>query len=324
VVVKQHFVTAGYLAGFTLAGSRHSPFYVHSLDGSAVREDIPDHVAFERHDHTVDIPGYAPDHLESIFGEIEGPACALFQRLSANPGRPFACAEELTTALWFLAIQAARVPQSKAKYERLIRENGQRFMQEVAYSQGFFQKVVSSATRFGLLDGPVEQSSLRTAVESGEIKVVVDKTHVAVGMLRLADAIVDKLEGTRWNLLYSEGPDWFVCSDHPVGLFYEVSSNFLEDPATVDAPEVRFLNNSIYMPLAKNVALCSVGTADTGTAYRADNRMVGVVNCLAIAQAKRHVFSPAGEFVCRLPGGQLGNAAETMGRLRSLRRGSGN
>ena len=70
-VVRQHFVSAGYLARFTLEGERDSLFYVFSPDGSPMREAIPDSVGFERHYHDVDVPGFRPDHLEKFFQEFE-------------------------------------------------------------------------------------------------------------------------------------------------------------------------------------------------------------------------------------------------------------
>ena len=87
--VRQHYVPAGYLAGFTLGGKRDSLFFVHSLDGLTVRQDKPENVAFERNYSSIDVDGLPNDYLEGIFGRFEGPACALFKELSTKP-RPFA------------------------------------------------------------------------------------------------------------------------------------------------------------------------------------------------------------------------------------------
>ena len=323
MIIKQHYVSAGYLAGFTFQGKRDSPFFVHSLDGSPVREDIPDHVGFERHYNTIDFPGLPPDHLEAVFHEFETPACALFKTLSAHPGRPFTTEGELAAALEFVALQAARVPQSKAKYESLIVDSGRMFMNKVAYSPEFFQEVVTAAERTGVLDDSIRQDSLREAVESGEIKVATDKSHLAVGILRLTSAIFDQISSMRSTLWYADGPDWFVCSDHPVGLFYSFSGNVFDDPTVLENPTVQLLKDTIYMPLARNVAVVLHRHTDVPAVQRAHRRMVAVVNALTISQAQRFIFSPTPDFICFLPGGRLGNARESIESLVSFREGNG-
>ena len=247
VTVKQHYVPACYLARFTAGGERDSPFFVYSLDGS-LREDVPNHVGFERHYHTIDIPDLSPDHLEYVFQDVEAPACALFKELSANPGRPFLTQDEIEKVIHFFAIQAARVPQSKRQYEKMIIAEGETFMRKIAYSKEFFDEVVSHAIETGVVDGSVNQEALREAFESGDIFVVPDKSHVAIGMFRLASGIADLIEGMNCTLWYSNEPDWFVCSDYPVGLFYSLTGDVLQPKLLPDIA-------AMYMPLAKNVAL---------------------------------------------------------------------
>lgn len=316
--IKQHYVPACYLARFSLGGERDSPFFVHSLQGH-VREDIPDHVGFERHYHTIDIPDLSSDHLESVFQNIEGPACALFKTLSANPGRPLLTELEVHTAIYFLVVQAARVPQSKRRYEGLIVDAGRSFMEQVTSSPEFFQRVMASAKQQGIVTESVEQSWLREGVESGQITVDADKTNVAIGMLRLASAIADQLEGMHWTLWYADGPDWFICSDYPVGLFFSVSAeNVLKDPRAIENPSVQLLANTIYMPLARNVAIVVHGREGVPVIQAANQRMVAIVNAFTGSHAQRFICSPTQDFVCILPGGRLGNAQETVNALVSL------
>jgi hypothetical protein len=318
--IRQHYVTAGYLAGFTLGGERDSPFFVHSLQGH-VREDIPGHVGFERHYHTIDIPGVSPDHLESVFQNIEGPACSLFKTLSANPGRPLLTELEVHAAIYFLVVQAARVPQSKRRYEGLIVDAGCSFMEQVSSSPEFFQRVMASVRQQGIVTDSVEQSWLRKGVESGQLTVHADKTNVAIGMLRLASAIADQLEGVHWTLWYADGPDWFICSDYPVGLFFSVAAdNFLEDPRAIENPTVQLLANTIYMPLARNVAMVVHGHEGIPLVQRANQRMVAIVNAITVSHAQRFICSPTRDFVCTLPGGRMGNAREAVNALVSLQR----
>lgn len=221
-----------------------------------MRESIPDREGFECHYHDIDIPGLPPDHLEREFQKIEGPACALFRVLSNQPGRPLLNEREKDAALLFFAVQAARVPQSKDKYKRLILNGAQTFMEALAYSPEFFERSVATAHRLGMVTDFVEQSHLREAVEGQHIVPNADMTSLSVGLWRLAYAILDKLDGKHYTLWYSDGPEWFVCSDYPVGLFYSLSvGDVLEDPTTMEKPTVEIRHKTMYMPLAYNVAL---------------------------------------------------------------------
>jgi hypothetical protein len=277
-------------------------------------------VGFERHYHTIDIPGFSPDHFEYVFQNIEGPACSLFKTLSANPGRSSLTESEKDTAMLFFTVQAARVPQSKEKYRNLVVDSGSSFMKQVASSPEYFEKVLSSANRQGIVKESVEQSWLRDAVESGKITVRADETQVAVGILRLANAIVEHLEGMHYTLWYSDGPDWFVCSDYPAGLFFSVSAeNVLQDPTTLENPTVQLLTDTLYMPLAYNVALVIHGLDNIPTAQSANQGMVAIVNAITVSHAQQFICSRTRDFICVLPGGRLGNAQEALNTLLALR-----
>jgi Protein of unknown function (DUF4238) len=161
-----------------------------------MREDIPDHVCFENHYHTLDFSGIAPDALERLFADYEAPACALFRELAGNPARPFRSENEIEIAFNFLSLQAARVPLSKAKFETLIQEGGRTFMHEIAHNQEFFDKGIELAQRNGdLIDA--DRDSLREAVETGAINVHADNGHLALGILRVAAAILEKISSMR-------------------------------------------------------------------------------------------------------------------------------
>jgi hypothetical protein len=320
-IVRQHFVPACYLARFTLQGERSSPFFVHSPDGAPVREDIPDHVGFERHYHDINVPGFRPDHLEFEFQKIEGRACALFKTLSATPGRRLLTEDEKETVLFFFAVQAGRVPQAKDKYEKLIVDAARSFMEAFAHRPEFFSRAMAAAKRQGIEIDPIERERLIEAVDGGHIIPYADKTQVSVGILRLAYAVLDQVDGMHYTLLYSDGPDWFVCSDYPAGIFYSVTAgDTLEYPTNIENPTIQLLTKSktTYVPLAYNVALMIHQHDDRPVALTADQRMVAIVNTITISHAQRFICSPTNDFVCVLPDRRLGNAREAVEALVSF------
>ncbi len=316
--VKQHYVSAGYLSGFTLGGTRHSSFWVHPLDGGTPREDIPDHVGFERHYHDIIHPGFKPDHLEYEFAKFEGPACELFKKLSATPGYTLSSSEK-SIALIFFVLQAARVPLAKEKYKKLLVDSANKQLDALANNKKYFEMAMSVAKRHGVDTDTLSQSELRAAVDSGDIFPKIEGTQLSAGIPRLAESISEQLEGFHYTLLYSDAPDTFVCSDYPVGIFYSLSAgDVLENPASVEHPVVHLETNTMYMPLAYNVALMVHRFDKNPIALRADRGMVAVVNSIAISHAQRFVCSPTPDFSCLLPGGRLGNAREGIETVMSM------
>jgi len=187
------------------------------------REATPESTGFEKHYHDIDAPGISPDQLEVFFQKFEGPACALFRILSANQGRALVSQKERETLTEFLALQAARVPQGKRKYEKLALDSRIADATEFATSPLAFERFMSVARRHGIEVPPDFQSKLLEGLQNGHIFPVVNKTDASLGILRLANAIVDQLKGMYYSLLYAEGPDWFVCSDYPVAIYYKIS-----------------------------------------------------------------------------------------------------
>jgi len=310
---RQHYVSAGYLARFTLQGERDSPFFVHSLVDGQVRQGTPNSVAFERHYHTIDVPHLAPDHLESIFQKIESPACALFKTLSESPGRDLSEADK-DTMLMFFAMQAARVPQSRRKYDALMLDCARAFMNEVAHSPGFYDRVMAIATKYGIETGSGDQARLREAVDGGHIYPVLAPTQSAIGIFRLTEAILDAVDGMNYGLWYSDSAA-FICSDYPVGLFYSLSA---EDPLADPMPVIAMRKTPIFMPLAHNVALVIHTLKDGPTVQLVPERIVGVVNACTVGYAQRFICSPLQDFVCVLPNRQVGNAKQTVEAIMSF------
>jgi hypothetical protein len=317
-VIRQHFVSAGYLARFTLGGERDSLFYVFPPGQDRKWEATPESIGFERHYHDIDVPGFPLDSLEEFFQKYEGPACALFRALSANPERPFLTEEERGTLGAFLMLQAARVPQAKEKYKKLAFDSRNADAAAVATSPQVFDTFMDVAQRHGIEVPPDFQSNLLKGLQSGDIFPIVDKTEVSIGILRLAHAIADQLDGMYYSLLYSEGPDWFVCSDYPVALHYEcaIPDDLFERQRNMAWPKLKPFERTIYMPLAYNLAVMIHRFQDRPTSLRADRYMVSLVNSLTISYAERFICSPTPDYIFLTPGSkEIGNAADAASIL---------
>jgi hypothetical protein len=320
-VVRQHYVTAGYQAGFTMDGKRDSVFYVFHPGEPTYRPATPNSNGFERHYHDIDVPGFPPDHLETYFGQWEGAATSLFRTLSANPGRALETEEERQNLTMFLALQAARVPQSKRKYEKLVYESRKADANAIATSPETFEMFAVVAQRNGIELGADFQSKLAEGIRTGHIFPVVHQTERSVGLLRIAGGILDHLDGMHYSLRYADGPDWFVCSDYPVALYYEclMPDTILDRMENMQWPKLAIREQTIYMPLAHNVAVVIHRSEGVPVTMKADRQMVAIVNALTVAFSERFICSPTPDFIAKLPGGNIGNAADVAAVLKSFR-----
>jgi hypothetical protein len=324
--VRQHFVSAGYLSRFTLGGERDSPFFVFSPDGKPMRQSVPNAVGFENHYHDVDVPGFPRDCLEEFFQKYEASACALFRSLSENPGRTLCSEDEPEALAAFVALQAARIPRAKETYRQLLLRGRQAVLSEMASSPEFFDKAIDAAKRCGTNVKPADQLRLLEAIKGGHILPQVSKTESSIGILRLAHAIADQIDGMHYSLLYSDGPDWFVCSDYPVALFFSFATpgNLLDFERIIEWPTLRSFENTIYMPLAYNVAVAIHRDEGRPMAATADYQMVARINAMAVALSDRFICSPVSDFTCFLPDKELGNAREAVAALKRLRESEAN
>src|SRR5208282_269466 len=182
------------------------------------------------------------------FQKIESPACALFKKLSENPGHELLESEK-DTLLMFFSTQAARLPQSREKYNSLMLDCGRAFMEETAHSPEFFEAVMTIAERHGVERDSCSQERLREAVDGGHVFPIVDRTQSAVGIFRLTEAILDAVDGMNYSIWYSDGAA-FVCSDYPVGMFYRLSVDHEPtEPVVLRTPTITVLTSTIFMPL---------------------------------------------------------------------------
>jgi hypothetical protein len=250
-VKRQHFLSAGYLARFTLGGERGSLFYVYPPGQDQCRKATPGSVGFEKHYHDIDVPGFPPDYLEGFFERFEGPACALFRNLSGTPMRSLQTGSERQTLSSFVALQAARIPQAKEKYKNLVLDSRLADAADISTSPQALNTFMSVARRHGIEVPPDSLSKLLEGLRSGDIYPVVDQTEASIGITRLALAIADQLDGMYYTLLYSDGPDWFVGSDYPVALHYEcaVPDDLFERQRNMAWPKLEpFERTHLYAP----------------------------------------------------------------------------
>jgi Protein of unknown function (DUF4238) len=76
---NHHFVSQGYLAGFTENGTRDGRLIVSDLVSCSLFQTKPRNVAAKRDFNRIDAEGQDPDVLERALGEFEGRAASVIR-----------------------------------------------------------------------------------------------------------------------------------------------------------------------------------------------------------------------------------------------------
>jgi len=85
VAKGHHFVTRGYLQNFTDTGTKDGKLCVFDFRENKLFSANPRSVALETDFNKIDLPGYAPDHLENMFANnVEGKAVSVMRWICAN------------------------------------------------------------------------------------------------------------------------------------------------------------------------------------------------------------------------------------------------
>ncbi|MDQ2713152.1 MAG: DUF4238 domain-containing protein, partial [Acidobacteriota bacterium] len=76
-----HFLSQGYLAAFTDAGTKEGRLCVLDLIANRFFRQTPKNVAFEVDFNRIEIEGVAPDALEAAYGQFEDKAITVIRRI---------------------------------------------------------------------------------------------------------------------------------------------------------------------------------------------------------------------------------------------------
>lgn len=108
---NHHFVSQGYLAGFTEDGTRNGRLFVAGLVSRRVFPTNPRNVGAERDFNRIEADGYDPDTLERQLGEFESTAISVIRGIQASGELP--ADEELSYVINLMALLVVRNPRSR-------------------------------------------------------------------------------------------------------------------------------------------------------------------------------------------------------------------
>jgi len=216
-----HFVTRGYLQGFTDTGDRNGKLWVFDFRVNRLFNPNPRGVALETNFNKIDLPGYAPDYLEKIFADkLEGTAVSVLRWICANNDIP--PDEDFSYVLNLLTLFAVRNPAMRRSMAA-SRKHAYRVIGDLlASDRRLYEHHMAKAREDGFVTGadvPFErmQETLRADFELQ----ISPQEHLATE-LEVFKSILEGVSARHWSLLIAtpDAPDFITC-DHPVSVVYK-------------------------------------------------------------------------------------------------------
>jgi hypothetical protein len=216
-----HFLTRGYLQGFTDTGDKKGKLWVFDFRANRPFNPNPRNIALETNFNTIDLPGYAPDYLEKVFADkLEGKAVSVLRWICANNDIP--SDEDFTYVLNLLTLFAVRNPAMRRSMVASKKQTYRVIGDLLASDRRLYEHHVAKAREEGFITGadvPFErmQETLRADFELQ----ITPQEHLATE-LEVFKSILGGVSARYWSLLIAtpDAPDFITC-DHPVSVVYK-------------------------------------------------------------------------------------------------------
>jgi hypothetical protein len=212
-----HYLPVFYLSGFTLAGNRDDWLWVRDWQRRVTWRTKPENAGHRRDFNRIDCAGVEPDVIEVILAKIESQVAPVLREVSANRKLPLG--EEFSTLLYFVALQATRVPQFRSFFGEKIADMAKHRARIALSDPRYFVQFVEEMKRQGKeKPASVSRESLLAFVNDESRYTVEVPREVSIhNMFDMAQTLMPLLDSRSWSLLVAqeENAD-FVCSDQPV------------------------------------------------------------------------------------------------------------
>ena len=221
IATKHHFVTRGYLQGFTDTGDKKGKIWVFDSQAQKLFNSNPRGLAWEWNFNKIDLPGNAPDCLEKMLGDkLEGKAVSVLRWICVNNDIPHD--EDFGYVLKLLTLFAVRNPAKRRsmtasrKYAHLV------IGDLLASDPQLYGHHVTQARKDGFITGadvPLER--MKDALRADFDLQISPQEHLATELVAF-NSILEGVSARYWSLLKAtpDAPDFITC-DHPVSVVHK-------------------------------------------------------------------------------------------------------
>ncbi len=282
---NHHFISQGYLAGFTAEGTRDGRLHVSDLLSHSVFETKPRNVGAERDFNRIDIHGHDPDVLERALGEFEGKAISIIRGIQTGGTLPND--EDFSYILNLMALFIVRNPRRR-KQMKDARHNMVRVIGDMlARDSRLFEHHIAQAKQDGSIPQDAEGSfeALRQFIHDDQYTITVSTSESLSLELAGFDHALRLLGSRYWSLVTADvdAPDFVTC-DHPVTPVSKEPNK--RGPIGYGLPETE-----VSFPLNARQALLGVFEDPLAVNIEARAGQVAAINGRTVCHAARQVYS---------------------------------
>lgn len=214
---NHHFVSQGYLAGFTENGTRNGRLFVAGLVSRRVFPTNPRNVGAERDFNRIEADGYDPDTLERQLGEFESTAISVIRGIQASGELP--ADEELSYVINLMALLVVRNPRSRRTMNTAKRHMVRVIGDVLTSDRRLFEHHIAKAKDEGFIrkDADVSFEAMKTFIEDDQYTIEVSTNESLLLELGAFENTLGLLGSRYWSLVTAatDAPDFVTC-DHPV------------------------------------------------------------------------------------------------------------
>jgi len=294
---NHHFVSQGYLAGFTEDGTRDGRLYVSDLVSRSVFQTKPRNVGVKRDFNRIDIDGQKPDALERALGEFEGKAISVIRGIQASGELP--ADEEFSYVLNLMSLFIVRNPRSRKNMNN-ARHHTVRVIGDLLTSdKRLFEHHMAKAKEDGFVpqDAEVSFEAMRQFIHDDQYTVTVSTSESLSLELAGFDNALQLLGSRYWSLVTAAGdaPDFVTC-DHPV-------TPVFKDPNRCGPIGYGLPETEVSFPLNTRQILLGVFENPLAVRIEARSSQVAAINSRTVYHAARQVYSKTASVVVLRSGG---------------------
>lgn len=276
-----HFLSQGYLKGFTPQGTQKSKLIILNLVEQTFFTTIPKNVGKERDFNTIDLEGFEPDYLESqlaLFDDRADQAIRNIEKTGRFEG------EDKIFVLNLIALFAIRNPQRREWWNSIIDHTS-----KIALSMA-----VSKVGRKS--NGILITKDIKTFVDKGEFKIEAGRRDHIELELRVFEDVLHFLLQRKWSLVKASDDAEFVTCDRAVALIWNEPQN------KIHSPGFGLKGTQVHFALSKKLAL--VGDFDgRNETVLTTKEQVALINANILLQAREWVYSSNKDFYFINPNG---------------------
>ena len=289
---QHHFVPQCYLKGFAKPRSKDGRLLVTDLARWKSYPATPRKIAKQRDFNRVDIPGIAPDAIETALSSFETTVDgALFRTIEAEN---FVNDGDRRIILNLMALLHVRNPRFREARRRFQDELSKMLLQAHVRSPEQWQAQIDRMTKAGYPKPELPYEEIRDYVRRGEFDLNVSTTQHVKVELQAFETVLTALADRNWALWRAApGSGGYITTDHPVCLVW-TDAEMAHKRLPVGLAHRR---TQVLFPLSKGLLMTGVREEFREGVYGAPQHLVAMANSILIGFAEDQIYSADDQYM---------------------------